>query len=295
MSKLNVCIIGLGLIGASLGLAIKKKLQNDVYILGIDKSIDTTKYAIENSFVDSASNLIDENIKKADIVFLCTPVLQIVPMVERILPFLKTNAILTDVGSTKAFIWSKIQEVLPQDIDYVAGHPMTGSEQSGIEAANADLFRNKGYILIPETAKNPESVIQINNLLKVTGADITTMGIEEHDSVAAAISHVPHVVAAGLVNILGSSENDVENKLKLAGGGFKDTTRIASSNSDMWADICMSNADNIINDLEKLQNVIGDVISLIKTQDREKIYNYFYKAKCRRDKLIDAANKILKK
>ena len=295
MSKLNICIIGLGLIGASLGLAIKKHLQNDVYILGIDKSIATTKFAVENNFVDSASNLIDENIKKADIVFLCTPVLQIVPMVEKILPYLKTNAILSDVGSTKAFIWSKLQSVLPMDIDYVAGHPMTGSEQSGIEAANADLFRNKCYILVPETAKKTESVTQINDLLKIIGANITTMGIEEHDSVAAAISHVPHVVAAGLVNILGSSEDDVENKLKLAGGGFKDTTRIASSNSDMWADICMSNADNIINDLEKLQSLIGDVVSLIKNQDRDKIYNYFNKAKCRRDKLIDAANRILKK
>ena len=121
------------------------------------------------------------------------------------------------------------------------------------------------------------------------------MGIEEHDAVAAVISHVPHVVAAGLVNILGSAETDVDNKLKLAGGGFKDTTRIASSNSDMWADICISNADNIIIELEKLQTEITGVITDIKNNDRDNIYNYFYKAKCRRDKLIDAANRILQK
>ena len=295
MSKLNICIIGLGLIGASLGLAIKKHLQNDVYIIGIDRAIVTTNFAVENNFVDYASNLIDENIKKADIVFLCTPVLQIVPMVEKILPYLKPDAILTDVGSTKGFIWSKLKQILPHDIDYVAGHPMTGSEQSGIKAANAELFRNKGYILIPQTAKKEKSVKLVNELLKVTGANITTMGIEEHDAVAAVISHVPHVVAAGLVNILGSAETDVDIKLKLAGGGFKDTTRIASSNSDMWADICISNADNIIIELEKLQTEITGVITDIKNNDRDNIYNYFYKAKCRRDKLIDAANRILKK
>jgi prephenate dehydrogenase len=292
MSKVKVAIIGIGLIGGSIGLAIKHQFKDEVYVWGLDSKTETLDIAVKRGAVDSATQDYETAVKDVDVVFLSTPVLQIVPMIEKILPFLKPGAILTDTGSTKQYIWEKIRKILPGNIYYVAGHPMAGKEYSGIAAADKNLFHHKCYVIVKDTGAPQEAIATVCKLVEATGANITTMDIAQHDRCASVISHVPHVTAAALVTLLNNSQNDIEANLKLAGGGFKDTTRIASSNADMWADICISNPDAIIHNLEELKQIIDNVIVDIGHGNRQNIYDYFYAAKQRRDNILDKTNHL---
>ena len=292
MAKLQLAIIGVGLIGGSLGLCLKDRLGDDIYITGLSRTESSMSAALLRGAVDMASADLEAVVSDADIIFLSPPVLQIVPMVERMLPYLKKGAILTDAGSTKQYVWEHLKKILPPDIYYVSGHPMTGKEKSGVQAADKDLFVNKCYVIVEDTGAPPEVLERVVSLLRLTGANLTTLDIAKHDRCASVISHVPHVAAAALVTLLNRSQGDMDSCLKLAGGGFKDTTRIASSNSDMWADICMTNPEAISGHLRSLQSILGEVISAIERGDRQAIYDYFAAAKQRRDQILDKTEKM---
>lgn len=285
MTVKNITIIGLGLIGGSLGLSFKEGAGTGVVVTGVDDDPYTLSKAIGCGAVDYSTNNLAEGVQQADVIFLCTPVLQIVSIVEKILPYLKPGVILTDVGSTKSFLGEKITALLPTTVHYVSGHPMTGAEQSGIMAAKKDLFRDKWYILVPEASTDVVAIETIAGILAWTGARLTMMDLTDHDQCAAIISHVPHVAAAALVNLLALYPN-LEDSFKLVGGGFRDTTRIASSNADMWADICLTNKEPIIDSLVNLQSLLGEVIQGIKKDDRQAIHHFFKRGKIRRDALI---------
>ena len=292
MAKLQLAIIGVGLIGGSLGLCLKDRLGDDIYITGLSRTESSMSAALLRGAVDMASADLEAVVSDADIIFLSPPVLQIVPMVERMLPYLKKGAILTDAGSTKQYVWEHLKKILPPDIYYVSGHPMTGKEKSGVQAADKDLFVNKCYVIVEDTGAPPEVLERVVSLLRLTGANLTTLDIAKHDRCASVISHVPHVAEAALVTLLNRSQGDMDSCLKLAGGGFKDTTRIASSNSDMWADICMTNPEAITGHLRALQGILGEVIEAIEQGDRPGIYNYFAAAKKRRDQILDKTEKM---
>lgn len=280
-----ITIVGLGLIGGSLGLAFKNMGDPNLIITGIDHDQYTLEKAVACGAVDYSTRDLATGVEKADIIFLCTPVLQIIPIVEKMLPYLKTGVIVTDVGSTKGFLADRLALILPAGIHYVSGHPMTGAEQSGITAAKKDLFKDKWYILIPEGSTCPEAIEVIHEVLTWTGAKLTTMDIVAHDQCAAIISHVPHIAAAALVNLL-TLYPDLEDNFKLVGGGFRDTTRIASSNADMWADICLTNAQPIVDSLVHLQALLTGVIEEVKRGDRQALHHFFKRAQIRRDALI---------
>ena len=292
--KINLAIIGVGLIGGSLGLCLKDKMGDSICITGLCRSQKSMDMAMKLGAVDYATADIEKVVKDADIVFLSPPVLQIVPMVEKILPYLKKGAILTDAGSTKQYIWQHLQKILPADVYYIAGHPMTGREKSGVTAAKKDLFVGKAYVIVEDTGAPKEAHEKLMSVLKYTEANFTTLDIAKHDRCASVISHVPHVTAAALVTLLNRSGDDLESCIKLIGGGFKDTTRIASSNADMWADICMTNSTAIVNNLKMLQSIIGEVITACENQDRQAVYDYFTASKARRDSILEnaAKNKI---
>ena len=292
--KINLAIIGVGLIGGSLGLCLKDKMGDNICITGLCRSQKSMDMAMKIGAVDYATADIEKVVKDADIVFLSPPVLQIVPMVEKILPYLKKGAILTDAGSTKQYIWQHLQKILPADVYYIAGHPMTGREKSGVTAAKKDLFVGKAYVIVEDTGAPKEAHEKLMSVLKYTEANFTTLDIAKHDRCASVISHVPHVTAAALVTLLNRSGDDLESCIKLIGGGFKDTTRIASSNADMWADICMTNSTAIVNNLKMLQSIIGEVITACENQDRQAVYDYFTASKARRDSILEnaAKNKI---
>ena len=296
MSKANtanttLAIIGVGLIGGSLGLCLKDKLGDAVYITGLCRTQASMDKAVELGAVDFASADIEQVVKNADIVFLSPPVLQIVPMVKKILPYLKKGTILTDAGSTKQYIWQHLKDILPDDIYYIAGHPMTGREKSGVAAAKKDLFAGKAYVIVEDTGAPKEAHEKLMNVLRHTGANFTTLDIARHDRCASVISHVPHVTAAALVTLLNRTGNDLESCIKLIGGGFKDTTRIASSNADMWADICMTNSEAIVANLKELQQILGEVITACEIKDRQAIHDYFAASKARRDSLLENASR----
>lgn len=291
--KINLAIIGVGLIGGSLGLCLKDKLGAGIHITGLCRTQASMDNAVKLGAVDFASADIQQVVKDADIVFLSPPVLQIVPMVEKILPYLKKGTILTDAGSTKQYIWQHLKNILPEDIYYIAGHPMTGREKSGVAAAKKDLFVGKAYVIVEDTGAPRKAQEKLMNVLKHTGANFTTLDIARHDRCASVISHVPHVTAAALVTLLNHTGDDLESCIKLIGGGFKDTTRIASSNADMWADICMTNGKAIVANLKELQQILGEVITACEKKDRQAIHDYFAASKARRDSLLeDAAKKF---
>lgn len=172
MSRLKLAIIGVGLIGGSLGLCLKDKLGEDIYITGLCRHQASMDRAVALGAVDYASADIESVVSDADIVFLSPPVLQIVPMVEKILPYLKKGCILTDAGSTKGYIWQHLQKILPDDIYYIAGHPMTGREKSGVDAAMKDLFVGKAYVIVEDTGAPPEAHAKLMSVLKYTGANL---------------------------------------------------------------------------------------------------------------------------
>lgn len=290
--KTKLAIIGVGLIGGSLGLCLKEKLGDDIFITGLCRTQKSMDLALERGAVDMASADVKAVVEDADIIFLATPVLQMVPMLKKILPHLKEGAILTDAGSTKAYLWQHIKNILPAGIHYIAGHPMTGREKSGVEAASADLFVHKAYVIVEDTGAPPEAHERLLAILRHTEANFLRLDIQKHDRCASIISHVPHVTAAALVTLLNQSAGDMESCLKLAGGGFKDTTRIASSNADMWADICMTNSEAITSHLRDLQAILGTVIDAIEAGDREAVHHYFAASKERRDAILDRTGKM---
>lgn len=292
MDTLHLAIIGVGLIGGSFGLAVKEKLRERVHITGLCRSRSSIEAALRRGVVDEASADAASAVRGADIVYLSTPVLQMVSMVETIRPFLKKGAVVTDAGSTKEYLWNEIPPRLPEGVYYVSGHPMTGKEKSGVEAADKDLFRHKCYVLMEETTAPPEIYQRVADLIKLTGANLTTLDVKRHDRCAAVISHVPHVTAAALVTLLDRSGGDLSAALKLAGGGFKDTTRIASSNADMWADICLTNSAAIAEYLRHLTVILEEVVDAVEAGDRAALYDYFTAAKERRDRILDETEKL---
>ena len=293
MSGTKLAIIGVGLIGGSLGLCLKEALGDDIYITGLCRSEKSMRAAVECGAVDEASSDLAAVVGDADIVYLSPPVLQIVPMVKKILPYLKDGVILTDAGSTKGYVYEALHEILPRTVYYVPGHPMTGREKSGVEAATKNLFANKAYVIIDDPQVPQAVKDRLMAILRLTGAKFTTLDLAQHDRCAAVISHVPHLAAAALVTLLNRSGDDLDSCLKLIGGGFKDTTRIASSNADMWADICMTNGKPIADSLRQLQTILGEVITAVEAGDRQAVHDYFVASKARRDSILyDAEQKF---
>ncbi|HWR43834.1 prephenate dehydrogenase [Sporomusa sp.] len=282
----RIAIIGMGLIGGSLGLALKANRGAKVEVTGIDTNELSLIKARQRGAADIVTADLKAGVANADMIFLCTPVLQAATLVKEIAPYLKQGAILTDTGSTKSYLIETIAALLPHGVHYVPGHPMAGREKSGIEAADSSLFRDKWYILTPVGPGESTAIVAVRQVISWTGARITEMDATRHDWCTALISHVPHIGAAALVNLLAYSE-DKDSSIKLAGGGFRDTTRIASSNADMWADVCMTNAGPIADSLDKFSQIIGEVALAIRQGDRASVHGFFAAAKERRDELLE--------
>ncbi len=285
MSRIRVAILGLGLIGGSLGLAFRQSETNNVEVIGYARRVATGELALKMGAVDAMAATPQEAVADADFVFICTPVLQMLSMAETVLPAMKPGTVLTDVGSTKGWFMQKISRMLPPEIHYIGGHPMAGRERSGMEAAQADLFQDKWFIFTPFPDTPPELMDQLRQLVSLTGAKTAELDERTHDQITAVISHVPHVVAAGLVQLL-RQENDPAQTACFIGGGFRDTTRIASSDADMWADICMTNAANIALGLDELAGILTQTAQQIRNGDREALHRYFSEAKRMRDQLL---------
>lgn len=282
----RLCIIGVGLIGGSIARSAKERgLCHEV--LGIDCHTENLNKAKSLGVIDIASQSIDKNLPAADFVVVATPV----GSIEQVILALKENyspkSVYTDVGSTKVSI-AKALESTFGDVpsNFILGHPIAGAEKSGVEASLPGLFRGKRIILTPNGDTDHEALTKVEAFWRALGGKISIMDVFHHDTVLAATSHLPHVIAYALTDMLGRKDEQNEI-LKYAAGGFKDFTRIASSDPEMWLDICLANRSKIIELVDQMTVELTKISAMLKEQDSDALYTVFNRAKSARKRFLD--------
>ena len=276
--KLKVFIIGLGLIGGSLGLALRDSCRVG-QVTGFDNNPESVQKALDVGIIDCSVSL-ESGAGQADIVFLCSPLGSYSELLGIIRSELRPGTIVTDVGSTKEEVMRLFRD-LPEQVWGIGGHPMAGSEIKGIQGADRYLFENAVYCITPDIRVPREALDLLLEILSVTGARIKIMEAASHDELVAAVSHIPHLAAVALVNLTGGSDAH----LLMAAGGFRDTTRIASSNPEIWNDIIFSNRDHILNKLDSLINNLHTLRDALASSDADYINEELNRAKSIRDKI----------
>lgn len=281
----RVLIIGLGLIGGSLAMCIKEE-HPKAELIGFDADVNQLDIALMLGVIDRAAGSIEREAPMADLIIIATPVQTTGSIIECLAGLkLKKEVLITDTGSTKSYISKKATCLSEKGINFIGGHPMAGSHKSGVAAAKKILFENAFYLLTPETVVRRETVDRLKKWLSGTRAKFLDVSPEEHDFLTGVVSHFPHIIAASLVHQ--ASKADEGNPLinRLAAGGFRDITRIASSNPRMWRDILLQNREVLISLLSDWQDEMGRVKELLVTNDRESIFDFFDSAKKFRDGL----------
>jgi len=274
----NITIIGLGLIGGSLALSLKK-INDNFMITGFDNVPETMDMAIYRKLIDRAALDYADSVKDADLVVIATPVRLIVEIANKIKDFLKPGAIITDVGSAKENIVDNMAQILPKDVIFIGGHPMAGSENEGVLSARHDLFVNAFYVLTPTDSTKTEALLALHTLFTKTGAKVITISAAEHDKIVSLISHLPHILSTNLVALVNDREKQLNNLFKLCAGGFRDMTRIAVSNPKMWLDISMENKKEIINALNSYISYLNKFRENLEVGNEEYIKNHYIQAK----------------
>ncbi len=270
----SIGFLGLGLIGGSIAKAIRQ-YNKDIKILVYTrrKNPDLEK-GCQDGVITSLHYEINEDFSDCDILFLCAPVLQNIEFLKQIKPFLKPTCILTDVGSVKGNIQTAVKQ-LGLEQQFIGGHPMAGSEKTGYTNATSHLLNDCYYLITPTESTSREQLSALTNILTYTGAHCVVLDASQHDDVTAAISHVPHIVAATLVNTVREHETSENYMRTFAAGGFKDITRIASSSPDMWESICLSNKESIDHFLSCYINNLIEFREEIKQGNGEQIREHF--------------------
>ena len=282
----TVAILGLGLIGGSLARALRKNGFSRHFI-GYGHREPSLRRGVELGVIDEFTLDLDEVLERADIAVLCAPTLVAADMLADILRRdvgRRAPPVLTDVASVKGNLLAAakgaMQGAVPPHL--VLGHPIAGSERSGVEASRADLFVNHRVILTPVAGNDPEAVALVRAMWASTGADVVDMAVEEHDAVLAATSHLPHVLAYALVDALASGEAS-EDIFRFAAGGFRDFTRIASSDPVMWRDIAIANKDALLGVIDTFSGHLSDLREAIEQEDGQRLLDTFSRAKRARD------------
>ncbi|WP_027417501.1 prephenate dehydrogenase [Aneurinibacillus terranovensis] len=280
----QVAILGVGLIGGSLALSLKK--HEDVHITGFDVTEDNLRMAQSLGVIDRGTTQLAEAVAAADFIFLCAPVGKLHELISflRYTP-LKKGVVISDTGSTKACIMEMSEGFASRGVYFVGGHPMAGSHKSGVEASNERLFENAYYVLTPAADTPPEVIEQMKELLAPTRAKVIVLDAGEHDRIVGAISHFPHIIAATLVNQVAGYDDGNDWYRRLAAGGFRDITRIASSNPRMWRDVLLNNRTVMINLARDWRSTLDDIISLVEKADGPGIEKFFAAARSFRDQL----------
>lgn len=273
----KIVIFGVGLIGGSLALALRHKFAG-LQIIGVGRNADNLQDALNLKVIDAAETDLSQALKNADVVVIATPVAQTPHILSAILPHLEAHTVITDVGSTKADVVAYAQEVLGEkSAQFVAGHPIAGAEKSGVTAANADLFIGKNIVLTPSANCNKEAIQKVRAMWLATGANVSEMSATQHDSIFAAVSHLPHLLAFALVDELASRTN-AQQLFDFAASGFRDFTRIAGSNPEMWRDISLANRDALLHEIHAYQNALSKLQENLKNQDAASVQGLFERA-----------------
>lgn len=276
-------IIGLGLIGGSLAKALKLNRQFG-QIIGYDRDAEETRKGLEIGVVDIAADSLAEAVEQSDLIVLAVPVKAMEKVLADIAPFIAEDTLITDVGSTKVNVVEAAKRVfssLPSG--FVPGHPIAGSEKSGVEAADEMLFKQHKVILTPLAESSSEAVRVLTQMWLSTGAEVLKMEVEKHDEVLAATSHLPHLLAFSLVDTLAQEQNNNTDIFRYAAGGFRDFTRIAGSDPTMWHDICLANKDAIITQIDRFSVGLAKLRAAIENGDSETMLGTYTRARAARE------------
>ncbi len=281
----RMTVIGVGLIGGSLALALKEAgFVGEV--VGCGRGKPNLEKALALGIIDSYERDPQKAVADSDLVFLATPVLTLADLVARIAPALKPGAIVTDGGSVKGELVRTISPLVPEGVHFVAGHPIAGTEKSGAEAAFSSLYQGKRCILTPESTTDVQALAQVTAMWQAAGSEVVCMSVEKHDRILAAISHLPHMVAYSLVNAVGSYDHYEENILEYSAGGFRDFTRIASSDPMMWRDIALTNREALLEMMEQFESFFSELKEDVRNGDMERLFEFFHRSKELRDAIL---------
>lgn len=275
----KITILGVGLIGASFALAMKKRGLCS-HIAGYGRREDNLKKAMEMKIIDSFGVDASKACADSDLVLFAIPVGQFTDTAKKINSSFKKGAIVTDVGSVKGKLVRDMEALMPEGVSFVGGHPIAGSDRTGIDSATADLFAGARCILTPTEKTDKAALKKITALWESIGAIVSTLNTDEHDRIYAAVSHLPHIIAYAIVNTVADIN---KSYLKFAGQGFKDTTRIAASSPELWRDISLMNRENILEFIEFFKKNLDSLGGCLKKSDSETIEKEFKKAKALRE------------
>lgn len=274
-------ILGVGLIGASVALALRENALAKE-IRGFGRTEANLKKAVDRNIIDSYSLDIGEACDGSDLIVLATPPAQFVDLIRRASPSIQKGTIIFDVGSIKAGIVTALEEETPEGSFFIGTHPIAGSDRSGIETASADLFAQALCFITPTARSDKDALGTVTGLWKSIGATVHTVSPEEHDIIFSSVSHMPHVVAYALVNTV----IDIDPSfIEYAGKGFRDTTRIAMSSPDLWADICVHNSKAVTQHLDLLVRNIQTIREALAKGDHGSLIEHFRRAKEARDRI----------
>lgn len=275
-NHMTIGFIGLGLIGGSIAKTIRR-IHPDSIIYGFDTNTDSLKAAKEDGTLNQYFETLDSTFSSCDIIFLCAPVSNNIEYLKELKDIVSENCLLTDVGSVKEPIQTAIKE-LDMETNFIGGHPMVGSEKSGYTYANDHLLENAYYFLTPSERTLFQLTTKFSSFIQGLGALAVSLKPEEHDFITAAISHVPHIVAAELVHLVRRADRNNGMLKQLAAGGFKDITRIASSSPVMWEQICENNSSNIKTLLTSMIHDLQEVIDQLDNKNGAYVNEYFKEA-----------------
>jgi prephenate dehydrogenase len=280
----KMAILGVGLIGGSLAMVCKQKGLAKL-IVGYGRRPENLKKAVKLGVIDRFFQDLRETVQGADLIVLATPVGQFEALAREMAPALSKEAIVTDVGSVKGGLVTRLERLLPNGSRFVGVHPIAGKEKTGVEAASATLFVGAQCILTPTEKTNPSALESVKVLWEATGSKLVLMDPVQHDQILAAVSHLPHLVAYALVSTVLETKVQGQEVMPFSAGGFRDFTRIASSSPEMWRDIFLLNRDPLLGMIETYEKTLARLKQLIRQGDGKGLEAEFERAKQARERL----------
>ena len=274
----KMTVIGVGLLGASLAKACKKRGLVEE-ISGYGRNRENLEKAKDLKIIDHCPADLGAAVSGADLIVLCTPVSTLVPLMQNLASEVRPGTLITDVGSVKAPIVKGIDKLVPKGVFFVGSHPIAGGENSGLGASTADLYQDAKCIVTPTDTTDKKAVEKISALWQAVGMKVVSLSAEEHDFIFGAVSHLPHIVAYALMNTLGALRTPNGCKVTAySGAGLRDITRIASSDPVMWRDICLSNRNHSLDMIDRFQNKLEEIRSTIERGDGQELKKEFIAA-----------------
>ena len=283
----KISIIGLGLIGTSILHAIKAKEEDQLVTFAYDINPEHRQMVLQMKIANFVCNHIKDAVREADLVILAVPVGSMKTVANLIAPFLKKNTIVTDTGSTKRSVIRDVNPLIPDNVHFIPSHPLAGTEYSGPKSGFSSLFENRYWLIVQD--KQTKETKKLINFFQKLGSIVEIVNTEYHDKILAITSHLPHLIAYTIVGTASDLETDLKNDvIKFSASGFRDFTRLASSDPIMWRDVFLNNSDAVLEMLQRFNEDLSDLQKAIRKKDGDKLHSFFSRTRLIRKKIIDA-------